>query len=197
MYNLVYIIWIALILTISPWNLSQWTAHAEQCSSVELDVLIMECQSTGLVSNQRYSGAIHVSVEVQAEPMGTVQNYWAGLALNSDIIADDQYAQIALMQGIEPFNSTNTPSAVVLSTTGKEDCCQVVRGIDQKLWHTLSIDYAKNSALYTIDGISKSVHVNLGNAYQIELLCVAVNPGTSVPGALTKCKWRNLQITSK
>lgn len=193
---LLYRLFLAFILTAPAWSFADWQPVTEQCSAIQGDVLVMECQSAGLASAQRYSGTIHVSVEVQAGPIGSTPNYWAGLALNSNVSADDSYAQIALARGIEPFDGLETPSAVLLSTTGRSSCCQIVQPIDPAAWHTLAIDYANGRATYAIDGASRTVKVSLGRSYQIELLCVAVDPGTSAPGALTRCNWRNLQITT-
>jgi hypothetical protein len=197
MYKLLHIVWIALLLSAPTWSLADWQSITQQCSTIQGDVLVMECQSAGLVSNQRYTGAIHVSVEVLAGPIGTTERYWAGLALNSNVAADNQYAQIALSRGIEPFNDLSTPSAVLLSTTGKSSCCQVVQPVDPAVWHTLTLDYTSGRATYTVDGVARTVKVNLGHSSQVELLCVAVNPGESMPGALTRCQWRNLQITTR
>jgi len=191
---MIYQLFLALLLAAPAWSLSDWQPVTEQCSTVAGDTLVMECQSAGLASVQRYTGAVHVSVDVQAQAVGSTPNYWAGLALNSNVKADDQYAQVALAQGIAPFDDLAQPSAVLLATTGKASCCQVVGVIDPAAWHTLSIDYANGRATSTIDGIRRTVKISLGRSYQVELLCVAVSPGTSVPGARTRCQWRNLVI---
>lgn len=192
---MIYRIFLALLLTAPAWSLADWQPITEQCATVQGDTLIMECQSAGLASAQHYAGSIHVSIEVQAQAVGATPNYWAGLALNSDVVADDRYAEVALTQGIAPFEGLNAPSAVLLSTTGASNCCQVAGAIDPSVWHTLAIDYSAGKATYTVDGVSRSVRVKLGSSYQIELLCVAVSPGTSVPGALTRCQWRHLKVT--
>lgn len=193
----VYRLFLALLLTAPVWDLTAWAPVTQQCSTISGDVLTMECQSAGLASNQRYTGAVHISVEVQAGPIGTTSNYWAGLALNSNVASDDSYAEVALTQGIAPFEGLETPSAVLLSTTGKSNCCQVVGRIDPVLWHTLTIDYSAGKATYTVDGTARAVRVKLGTSYQVELLCVAVDPGTSVSGALTRCNWRNLSVVGQ
>lgn len=189
-----YFITIALVIVAQIWDLTQWQAITQQCSYSVADTLTMRCESAGLVTKQWYSGAIDVSVDVLAFPVGTVSQYWTGLALNGNVAIDDNYAEIALTQQIEPFTTVTTPSAVILSTTGKDNCCQIIKQIDPALWHTLRIQYNNGKATYSIDGISKQVNVHLVKYYQIELLCVAVNPGTHVDGALTQCQFKNLRV---
>lgn len=189
---MIYRFFLAILLTASAWDLSAWQPITQSCSTVQGDTLIMECESAGLASVQRYSGAVRGSVEVQAQAIGTTPNYWAGLALNSDVVGDGRYAEVALTRGIEPFDGG--PAAVALSTTSKADCCLTMQTIDPALWHTLSVDYANGRATYTVDGKSTSVRVKLGSSYHVELLCVAVNPGTHIDGALSRCNWRNLSV---
>lgn len=191
---MIYRILIALVFASAPvaWDVRAWQPITQECSRVEGAILIMECESAGLVSKDTYSGALRVSVDVQAQAVGNSPNFWAGLALNGDVVGDSQYAEVAVTQGIQPFEDTGSPTAVTLSTTGRDDCCIQMQQVDAAQWHTLVIDYSNGRATYTVDGRSATVKVNPGRSYQIELLCVATNPGTASPGALTRCQWRNL-----
>lgn len=152
----------------------------------------MECQSAGLVSTQEYEGAVTVSVDVRAQAVGTSPSYWAGLALNADLKADNTYVQAAITQGIEPFTGLTKPHGVALSTT-YNTCCTVLQEAPSDGWHHLSVIYTGRKATMCVDGQCTTVNWR-AQSYQIELLCVADNPGTPNTGALTHCEFKNLVI---
>lgn len=184
-------VFISIIYTLSAvWDLSQWWLFNEQCAWMENDTLVMECMSTGLVSNDWYQGSIAVSVEVKATAIGNDSRYWAGLALNADIHGDDKYVQAAITYQIDPYHDWPEPVSVLLATTGR-DCCQVYNKVDSG-WHTLKVYYdGSGYASVSIDGVGSGTPIIL-DSYQIELLCIADNPNTPNTGALTRCEWRNL-----
>ena len=137
----------------------------------------MKCISTGLITLHDFSPPIHVSVNVSARSMTDDPRFWAGLALNSNVIADDTYAQIAITQGIEPYVGVHTPHIVHLTTPTDLQCCDLLTEAAPATQYALSLSYDGTTAVYTVGNIKKSVKVKLDDPFFIEVLCVAVNPG--------------------
>ena len=193
MYRLLIPLVLALAAPAPAWNLDDWYLWAEPCATVEGDTLVMRCQSTGLVSNQEYSGRTSVSVRVRVTPAEDGR-FWAGLALNSDVPADNWYTQAAMTHGIAPFWDSPGPYAVTLSDGGgKDHCCDWMGAVDIAEWHTLTVDYdGKGKAVLRVDGYEATTRIDLGSAFRVELLCVAVDPGESRLGAYATCEWRDL-----
>lgn len=193
-----YLLLIPLILGHIPppaWDMADWYLYAEPCATIAGDTLIMRCQSTGLVLNREYTGRLRVSAQVRVTPADDGR-FWAGLALNGDVAGDDLYAQAALTQGIAPYWTTDSPWGVQLSTPA-DRCCDWLVPVDLAEWHTLTVEYdGRGHATIGVDGHTVPVAINLGAAYRIELLCVAVDPGESVPGAQATCEWRDLTVAA-
>jgi hypothetical protein len=169
-----------------------WGPVTERCSTFHEDSIMMRCESGGLVSLVEYSGPIHVSARVHVKPAADGR-FWAGLALNSDVPNDDQYTQAALTQGIAPYWTTLEPWGVQLSTPA-DRCCDWLVPVDLSEPHVLTVDYdGKGNSIISVDGHAVMVAVDLGRSYVIELLCVAVDPGESKPGAYATCLWDNIQ----
>lgn len=186
-------LFLALICAVSlapAWNLSDWQPVTQQCSRIDADVLRMHCTSAGLASVRRYdlTGGLDVSVEVQASALG---RYWAGLALNADVAADNRYAEAAITRGITPFDDLAAPSGVMLADSAST-CCVDLGPVDAG-WHTLRVQYRNGRAVVSVDGTAARTRIDLGADAQIELLCVAVNPGES-GGDTADCQFRNLRI---
>jgi len=97
------------------------------------------------------------------------------------------------MRGIAPWEDTIDPFGVMLATPA-DVCCDVLTSAATEDWHHFAVDYANGLAVITIDGVQRSTKVALEDRVQVELLCVAVNPGESKPGALSRCQFRNLVI---
>jgi len=195
-YLLTFILFLPLVCA-PAWDLREWQPITQQCAAIAGDTLIMECQSAGLITKQWYDAQqpIHVAVDVQAGPAvgSTTPRYWSGIALNANVAADDRYAEAAVMQGIAPWEDSTEPFGVMLATPA-DTCCDVLVNAATEDWHHLAVDYAGGLAVITIDGVRRSTKVALEDKVQVELLCVAVNPGESKPGALSRCQFRNLVI---
>lgn len=178
------------------WDMADWHLYAEPCATAQGDTLIMRCQSTGLVSNREYTGRLRVSVQVRVTPADDGR-FWAGLALNGDVAADDLYAQAAITQGIAPYWTTLEPWGVQLSTPA-DRCCDWLTPVDLAEWHTLTVDYdGRGRATISVNGHTVPVAIDLGTAYRVELLCVAVDPGESLRGAYATCEWRDLTVVAR
>lgn len=167
----------------------------EKCAWLDGDDLAMECQSAAYIS-QPYAldRPITVSVEVRGN---ADDRLWVGLALDSDVVADNRYAEAAIVDRIAPYWTTSGPQAAQLSTPA-DRCCETYGAVNPAEWHTLTVHYAAGRAAYTIKGpegtFGSSVGVDLGPAAVVWLGCVAVDPGETHPTAKTRCWWRNLRV---
>lgn len=151
---------------------SLWTPYGESCGQPAA----MRCTSAGLVSEPQ-SGAISVRATVRVGPADDGR-FWAGLALNADLHADNRYAQAAITQGIAPYWDQQA-SGVTLAD-GADRCCTVLGSIDPAQPHSLSVAYdGRGRATMCVDGVCDTVKIDLGASYVVELLCVGVDPGES------------------
>ena len=175
-------IWLALV----------WIAITQQCARMDADMLVMECASAGLVSQQEYRGPMTVEVDVKAYPIGATPAYWAGLALNGDVPGDTSYVQAAITQGIEPYTTLDAPHGVKLATTGA-DCCQVLGSAPSADWHRLRVAFDGSAAHICVNAECSATPWQAGS-YRIELLCVADNPNTPNAGGRTRCEWEGLRF---
>lgn len=166
-----------------------WLPYGETCGIPDA----MRCTS-GAVLAEAQSGAVVVSADVLVQPAADGR-FWAGLALNGDVAADNLYVQSAVEHGIAPYDAlTSEPSAVLLAD-GADHCCRIFGTIDPAVPHHLSVSYdGKSSATACVDGACERVKIALGT-YQVELLCVGVNPGESGSNPVG-CSFTNLQITA-
>ena len=176
------------------WLALAWYLWQEPCAAVRGDMLVMECQSTGLVSAQEYRGPMTVEVDVKAYPIGATPAYWAGLALNGDVPGDTSYVQAAITQGIEPYTTLDAPHGVKLATTGA-DCCQVLGSAPSAAWHRLRVTYDGSAAHVCVNAECSATPWG-ASSYRIELLCVADNPATPNAGGRTRCEWRDMRFLS-
>jgi hypothetical protein len=166
-----------------------WYVVTQACSRIEGALLIMECASAGLVSEE-YRSAMTVAVDVRAGPVGATPSYWAGLALNGDVEADNDYVQAAITRGIEPFDAMDEPRGVILATTGDS---RVLGEAPSAEWHRLSISYDGRQAYICVNE-ECGVAAWGASAYRLELLCVADNPGQPNAGGLTRCEWKDMRF---
>ncbi len=175
----------------SPWD--GWVPFGAPCSAIEGSTLHMQCESSGLLSPFMLDLSRPVTVTVQARGTGK-DRYWAGLALNSNPQADTPYAEIAIERGIAPYQDNSAPWIVSLATPAGNDWTQQLQAGDTD-WHQIAIIYTPGRAVYVVDGIERGqTVVDLGEVTQVELLCVAVNPGESQPGAMAACDFRDLTV---
>jgi len=171
-----------------------WQHVGGACSADTGAAIVQACESGGYYGPPiDLAGGVHVEADVLATPAADGR-FWAGMALNADIAADNRYAEVAIEQGIAPFWGDMQPYGVQLTTTWGDDCCERLTPIDVGAWHHLSIDYAPGQAIYIIDGVQRAARIDLGPRASVELLCVAVDPGESRPGNVATCEWRNMEI---
>lgn len=194
----VFIPIVYLLSTIIPFNLTEWQAYAEDCSTVIENTLIMECVSTGLLYKTPLdtSKRIEVSVEVKvrAAIKSSTNRYWVGLALNSNVISDTNYVEAAITNNIVPYEY-NTPVAALLADSGNP-CCISTENISNvwDTWHILKIIYENNTARVIIDEHIFITAIQLQNPTTLELLCVGTNPGEAGNTSIAECHFRNLSI---
>lgn len=181
----------------SEWDLSQWYLYNEPCANTDGTTLTMQCVSTALVSNTRYNGAMTISVEVKANAAqgSSSSRYWASLALDHDMRADNLYASAAITKGIAPFWGTRDVPYSVMLVDGGDECCFLLTTAEQETWHTLQIIYSPGLARICVDGHCGQSHIDI-KEYSIALLCVGVDPGESGGGSIAHCEFRNLQINN-
>ena len=169
----------------------QWRA-TEPCVQHTPQAIVMRCESGGYYGPALDLGrGARLSVDVRATSADDGR-FWAGLALNADIRADDRYAEVAIERGIAPYWGDTRPYGVHLSTPADRCCDRMIEAGDG--WHHLEIVYQAGRADYAIDGARTSVAIELGPQASAELLCVAVDPGESKPGAKATCEFANLEI---
>lgn len=169
----------------------QWQA-LEPCVHPAPAAIVMHCESGGYYGPaMELERGVRVSVDVRATAAADGR-FWAGLALNSDIRADDRYAEVAIERRIAPYWDDARAYGVHLSTPADQCCDRMLEAHDG--WHHLEIVYQAGRADYTIDGTRRSVGIDLGAAASVELLCVAVDPGESKPGSRATCEFRELVV---
>lgn len=174
-----------------------WQPITQECSQHNSGMIVMECESAGLLS-QTYelNKPIIIEANVSGKPAenSTTDLFWAGLALNSDVVADDQYAQLAITKGIAPFTGWKNVWVVQLTGSGdpwKHNLFQTHAGVV----HHLKIHYFNGVAGYYIDGVLyQTVKVDLGDNASVELLCVAVDPSTHIEGSQAYCKFSGVRV---
>jgi hypothetical protein len=182
------------------WNLSAWDHVTQRCAWVEGNVLKMHCTSAGLVQREALplEGTITVTVEASGgpAPQSKMRDFWIGLALNAAVVEDDSYVQAALAYNIEPYKGYDHPYGVTLHVPANE-CCELLKPIKaHDGWHTLSVSYraADGYTRASVDGVETATYAYLVAPPRIELLCVAVDPGTGGTRALADCAFRNLRV---
>ena len=169
-----------------------WVA-LEPCVRHTPAAIVMECQSGGYYGpGMDLERGVRISADVLVTPAADGR-FWATVALNADIPADDRYTSAGIQQGIAPYWGDTQPYAVQLSTPA-DTCCERLKPIDVGEWHHIEVAYSAGRATLTVDGTQRTVAVDLGDTAHPELLCVAVDPGESKPGNHAGCEWRNLAI---
>lgn len=167
-----------------------WERYKEQCAHGEESIVVMECQSTGLISPQSYITPILVEVSMRGAPAksSSTDTFWVGIALNSDIAADNKYAEIAITRGIAPYHEYH--DIVIAHLTTPPYSTHVFTSTEANTWHKVRIEYRNDVARYFVDDILyKTIEVYLDKTTRVELLCVAVNPGETIKGALSHCEF--------
>jgi hypothetical protein len=165
----------------------------EPCVTHTPAAIVMECQSNGYYGpRMALDRGVRISADVRVQPADDGR-FWATIALNADIPADDRYTSAGIQQGIAPYWGDTQPWAVQLSTPA-DTCCERLKPIDVGEWHHIEVAYHDGRATLTVDGTQRTVAIDLGASAHPELLCVAVDPGETKPGSVAGCEWRNLAI---
>jgi len=178
-------LFLPLVITIA----TLWVPFGEHCGNPEL----MRCTSAGLVS-QEYIGALVIDADITVTPAQD-SRFWAGLALNHNIQADDTYIEAVIEHGIAPYNDDTSNYGAILATPA-DHCCNRLSVIDTTIQHHLHIEYNNPRGIICVDDKCDTVTIDLGTTYQVELLCVGVNPGESGSN-IVGCSFTNIIIANR
>lgn len=181
--------------------------HYPGCFQAREGILTARCQSNNILSKRKWKTTepVFARITLSGRPSSTstTSNFWVGMALLVSDDPDAVYAELAVERFILPFdddNANHNAWLVHLSTPAKECCLRIFRA-EEGATYEITIDYKPGEAVYSAkdaDGrilFQRPVIVDLqGKDAQIDLLCVAENPGTTVPGASTDCTFGQLEV---
>lgn len=186
---------------------TRWDYVTQHCFDVPYSgTLRMSCESGGLVSRQAWDSSKPIDARVWMralpDPNSTTDRFWGGFTL---LYRDDppagnnwlpEYVEVALERGIAPYNDGDPAAHIVHLTTPRASaCCDKLAAYTPGEWMEVRIVYEPGQVAYFVNGsLLKTVRVTLGGPVRLDLLCVAVNPGESSPGARALCEFGLLEV---